>query len=132
MFKIMRVIIVSLFLLLATAWPGFALTPNLPAATLGSDGTVHTRFGTIADGIRSAPPPAVPSPGISGRGIYIIDISVARGLADNVRVFQSSGNKALDDAAIAALMKWRFKPRAFYKLTVPIEFTSPGRVRIGS
>ena len=129
---IMRISVIVFFLFIVTAGSGFALTPNLPAGTLGSGTVVNTQFGPIPDGVRYAPSPAIPSSSETGRGVYVIEISVARGIADNVRVLQSSGSKTLDDAAVAALLKWRFKPRAFYKLTVPIEFLSSGRVRVGS
>jgi TonB family protein len=128
----MRIFILGFFLFIVVGSSGLALTPNLPAGTLGSGMVVNTQFGPIPDGVRYAPLPALPSSAGSGRGVYVIEISVARGIADNVRVLQSSGSKTLDDAAIAALLKWRLKPRAFYKLTVPIEFMPSGRVRVGS
>ena len=129
----MRITIVSFFLLFLAADSSLALTPNLPAGTLGAGTVVNTQFGPIADGVRYAPSPTPPQAQmINGTGLYVVDISVARGMADNVRVLTSSGSKTLDDAVIAALLKWRFKPRSFYKLTVPIEFHSSGRIRIGS
>ena len=129
----MRIVIISFLLSILVSASCLALTPNLPAGTLGSGTTVNTRFGDIPDGVRYQPAPVLPAEAhrLSGRGLYEVDVDVARGLANNVRVLQSCGSKILDDAAIAALMKWRFVPRSFYKLTVPIEFQPSGRIRIG-
>jgi len=112
----------------------FGLTPNLPAGTVTSGLVVNTRFGAMPDAIRYAPKPVLPREvqRLSGHGVYIVDIAIVRGFADDVRVLQSSGSKILDDVAIEALSKWRFKPRSVYKVTVPIDFGTSGRIKIGS
>src|SRR5207249_2370826 len=115
---------------LSFAHSGWALIPNLPAGTVTSRLTVVTRLGENEKGIRYAPKPLVPrfAPRRSARGVFIVDINVATGFALNVRILQSTGSDELDNAAIAALRQWQFQPRAFYKVTVPIEFSSSGRI----
>jgi len=49
-------------------------------------------------------------------------LTIGLGNVEDVRVLKSTGYKVLDDAAIAALRQWRFKPHIIYKSTIPIEF----------
>jgi TonB family protein len=112
----------------------FALTPNIPAGALVSRNVIATRDGLLHDAVINSPDPVIPAIARQqrSRGVYVVEISVARGIVDNVRVLQSSGNKILDNAAIEALLKWRFRPRSVYKVTVPIDVGISGRIRIGS
>ena len=128
----MRVVLVFCFLLLPVSL--LALTPNIPAGTLLSKEVINTRDGPLHNAVINAPDPVIPAIARQqrSRGVYVVEISVVRGIVDNVRVLQSSGNKTLDDAAIEALLKWRFRPRSVYKVTVPIDFGPFGRIRIGS
>ena len=123
-----------LFCLLLSPGSLFALTPNIPAGTLVSKNVIRTRDGLLQNAVVNAPDPVIPAIARQqrSRGVYVVEISVVRGIVDNVRVLQSSGNKTLDDAAIEALLKWRFRPRSVYKVTVPIDFGPFGRIRIGS
>jgi TonB family protein len=111
-----------------------AQTPNIPAGTLVSKEIINTRTGPLYNAVINAPDPVIPAVARQQRtqGVYVLEISVARGIVDNVRVLQSSGQKILDDAAIEALLKWRFRPRSVYKVSVPIDFGATGRIRIGS
>jgi len=128
----MRLALVFCFLLLPASL--LALTPNIPAGTLVSKNVINTRDGPLHNAVINAPDPVIPAIARQqrSRGVYVVEISVVRGIVDNVRVLQSSGNKILDDAAIEALLKWRFRPRSVYKVTVPIDFGTFGRIRIGS
>ena len=130
----MRVASIFCFLFLSASL--LALTPNIPAGTLVSKDIINTRDGSLHHAVINAPDPVVPDmprqARLSGRGIYVVEISVARGIVDNVRVLQSTGQKILDDAAIDALLKWRFRPRSVYELTVPIDFEASRRIKVGS
>ncbi len=123
--------ILLLFCTLSLATPLVALTPNLPAGSLGPDMVVQTRSGPMPNVIASAPPPVVPPTAMSGRGVYAIDITVTTGFAYSVRVLQSSGHSTFDNAARDALMKWRFRQRMIYKLIVPIRFDK-SKVTLGA
>lgn len=126
----------SIFCFLSLSASLLALTPNIPAGTLVSKDIINTRDGLLHHAVINAPDPVVPrmprQARLSGRGVYVVEISVARGIVDNVRVLQSTGQKILDDAAIDALLKWRFRPRSVYELTVPIDFGASGRIKVGS
>jgi TonB family protein len=114
--------------LLALASPALALTPNLPAGTLGPDMVVQTRLGPMPNVILSAPRPKVLPVHIPTRGVYAVDLSVATGLVYSARVLKSSGSKAIDQAVLEALQQWRFHARTIYKLIVPIDFTLRGAI----
>jgi TonB family protein len=44
----------------------------------------------------------------------------------SVEVLKSTGYDVLDQAAIAALRRWRFKPRGVHSVGVPIKFKMSG------
>ena len=67
-------------------------------------------------------PPIARQKRIQGRGIFRLDVA-KDGRVDLIQVIKSTGNKLLDDAALKALTKWRFKPEnAPKKINVPINF----------
>ena len=114
--------------MLALASRALALTPNLPAGTLGPDMVVETRLGPMPSVILYAPRPAILPVHVKTRGVYAVDLSVATGLVYSARVLKSSGSKAIDHAVLEALPQWRFRARTIYKLIVPIDFTRTGAV----
>ena len=125
----MRTVILCCILALAPA--ALALTPNLPAGTLGPDLVVQTRLGPMPNCIVYAPRPVVVPLTERTRGVYAVDISVATGYVYSARVLESSRDTGLDNAALDTLRKWRFRPRSIYKLIVPIGFSRAG-ARLGA
>jgi TonB family protein len=125
----------ALFVLIATSASAQLVLPTRPAGVVTADGNVVTRFGP-GDYLSFAPLPAVPASALTrgtvARGVYILDLSMLYGTVDDVRVLQSTGSKALDDAAAAALSRWVFHHYKVYKAAVPVEFDASGRVRIGA
>ena len=113
--------LITLCALLVSASPLLSLTPNLPAGTLGPGMVVQTRTGPL-DCIVDAPRPRLAPMRSQAHGVYAADIAVATGYVYSVRVLQSSGDAALDNAVLDALQKWRFRPRLIYKLIVPADF----------
>ena len=124
----MRTLFFCFLLTLATS--GFALTPNLPAGTLGPDMVVQTRLGAM-NAIVHAPRPIISNVASPTRGVYAIDIMITTGSVYDVRVLTSSGNKSVDAAVMETLRMWRFKPRMIHKLIVPIAFHGT-RVTLGA
>jgi TonB family protein len=112
----------------AVAFDALALTPNLPAGTLGPGMIVQTRVGSMSNVIITAPRPVIPRIHPHTRGVYAIDLSVTTGLVYSARVLQSSGDKGVDEAVLETLRQWRFRPRSIYKLIVPIDFTRSGPI----
>lgn len=131
---IMRVPLILISILLL-ARPTMALTPNLPAGSLGPGMVVQTRLGPVPDCIVFAPKPNLPRGfshhGPRAHGVYAVDLSISTGLVYSARILESSGDRFLDRVVLEALQQWRFKPRSIYKLIVPIDFE--GRtVRLGA
>src|SRR6266550_420822 len=73
-----------------------------------------------------APRPQYPyearSKGITGSGVFMLNIDPKHGLVRSVTVVQSTGSPILDNAARAAFKQWRFKPGTGSKARVPQAF----------
>ena len=78
----------------------------------------------------SAPRPEYPYQArrqkITGDGIAILTIDQNSGDVIHVTMSKSTGNPLLDDAALAGLRRWRFKPGTVSSVTCPITFTLTG------
>jgi TonB family protein len=59
---------------------------------------------------------------IGGAGVAILSVDVHTGLVKAAWMDRSTGEKLLDDAALAAFRPWRFKPGAVSKVRIPIRF----------
>lgn len=57
-------------------------------------------------------PPIARLNGWEGRGVFVMRIDIKSGRVKNAYVQRSTGYRDLDEAAIAALKQWRFKPNA--------------------
>jgi TonB family protein len=55
-------------------------------------------------------PEAARQHGISGSGFFKLYVRAKTGRLKSVKIFRSTGNRALDAAAVWALLQWRFKP----------------------
>jgi TonB family protein len=62
-----------------------------------------------------------------GAGRFRLHIDRATGNVTSVTVLKSTTHKLLDDAAVTAFMKWRFKPHAAETADVPVTFTLQGK-----
>ena len=78
----------------------------------------------------SAPRPEYPYEArrqkITGEGIAILTIDQNSGDVIHSTMSKSTGNPLLDDAALAGLRRWRFKPGTVSSVTCPITFTLTG------
>ena len=57
-----------------------------------------------------------------GQGVYRLVINPKTGMADEVKVLQSSSTRKLDAAAVMAFMQWKFKPGSIKEIDVPLSF----------
>jgi TonB family protein len=82
----------------------------------------NTRVGQFHNVVVYAPMPTVRANVqiLSASGVYVVEL--VNGNVEDVRVLKSTGYKVLDDAAVATLRQWRFKPHIIYKATIPIQF----------
>ena len=63
---------------------------------------------------------------ITGSGVVIIAVDSNTGVATEVTLEQSTGNPILDDSAVSAFRRWRFKPGAPSRVRIPITFLLTG------
>lgn len=126
---------IALFLFLTSSSLAQLVLPTRPAGVVTSNHNVVTRFGP-SGALIYAPLPQYPAgaarQGLSGRGLFIADLSMLYGTVNDVRILNSTGSKALDEAAIIALRQWTFRRWSVYKAAIPVEFDASGRVSIGA
>jgi len=60
--------------------------------------------------------------GLSGSGVAIVRIDAQTGSVTSASMLKSTGQKILDNAALQAFPKWRFKPSTLTTLEFAIEF----------
>src|SRR4051794_8670587 len=77
----------------------------------------------------SAPRPEYPyearSRHITGSGVCVVSVDPSGSVTD-ATMAQSIGNPILDNAAMSAFRRWRFKPGSVSKVKIPITFTMSG------
>jgi protein TonB len=78
----------------------------------------------------SAPRPEYPyearSRHITGSGVCVVTVDTSSGSVTDATMAQSIGNPILDNAAVSAFRRWRFKPGSVAKVKIPITFTMTG------
>jgi protein TonB len=78
----------------------------------------------------SAPRPEYPYEArrqkLTGDGIAVLTIDQNTGEVIRITMSKSTGNPLLDDAALAGLRRWRFKPGTVSTVTCPIIFALTG------
>jgi TonB family protein len=60
---------------------------------------------------------------ITGRGVVVFIIDPKSGIVTRAYMEVSTGSQILDDAALSAFRRWRFKPGTATTLRSPISFT---------
>lgn len=77
-----------------------------------------------------APRPAYPyearSKHMTGSGIVVLNVDPSMGTVTSAQLLKSTGHKILDDAALEAFRRWRFKPGSVHKVKIPINYTMQG------
>lgn len=90
---------------------------------------------------RRPPPKAIYTPkpvyraewakqGLTGKGVVLVTIDEQTGKVTRARMFQSTGNKQLDGAALEAYSQWRFQPGTGSQVKIPIEFAARPKTSI--
>jgi TonB family protein len=78
----------------------------------------------------SAPRPEYPyearSRRIMGSGVCVVTVDTPSGNVTDATMAQSIGNSILDNSAVSAFRRWRFKPGTVSKVRIPITFTMTG------
>jgi TonB family protein len=60
---------------------------------------------------------------IEGTGLFQITLDVNTGSVANVTVLRSTGSSGLDSSAIRAIRSWRWRPRTWKEVDMPVTFT---------
>jgi len=63
---------------------------------------------------------------ITGSGVCVVTVDSASGSVTDATMAQSIGNPILDNSAVSAFRRWRFKPGTVSKVKIPITFTMTG------
>ena len=63
---------------------------------------------------------------ITGSGVITATVDPASGNVTDASVTKSTGSSILDEAAVSAFRRWRFRPGSVSKVTIPITFTLTG------
>lgn len=78
----------------------------------------------------NAPRPAYPYEArrnhITGSGVALLDVNPANGLVLAGRIVESTGSSILDDSALGAFKRWRFRPGSPSPVRIPFTFTMYG------
>lgn len=64
---------------------------------------------------------------IEGSGVVEIRVDPKTGAVREARMFKSTGSSILDNAAVTALQKARFKPGTVVRVRIPIRFSLSSR-----
>jgi len=106
----------------------------LAAAHFGQGQVEHVS--TAAKAPKNAQPIAIFAPrprypneafykGITGHGVFVLDIDPKDGFIRSVTVARSTGSPILDNAAMSTFAGWRLKPGTVSRLNVPVTFSLP-------
>jgi protein TonB len=63
---------------------------------------------------------------VTGSGVALLTVDQTLGTVTEVLMAQSCGNAILDNSALDALRRWRFKPGSAARVQVPITYTLMG------
>jgi TonB family protein len=98
-----------------------------PASPTGVSGV---SFGSVKALAIYAPRPEYPYEArrqhTTGSGLVTLVIDPATGSVTDARMLQSTGGLVLDNSALSALRRWRFKSGTVAKVQVPITYTLSG------
>ncbi len=62
----------------------------------------------------------------TGSGVVILTIDSSSGNVTDARIVQSTGSAVLDNSAVSAFRRWRFRPGTVTRVQVPITYTLSG------
>ena len=78
----------------------------------------------------SAPRPEYPyearSHHVTGSGVCVVTVDPSSGNVTDASMAQSTGSPILDNSAVSAFRRWRFKPNSVSKVKIPITYTMTG------
>ncbi len=77
-----------------------------------------------------APKPEYPyearSRRLTGSGVCVVTVDPATGNVTDATMAQSIGNPILDNSALSAFRRWRFKPGSVSRAKIPVTYTMTG------
>jgi protein TonB len=101
--------------------PTGPMRPPAPAGVPGGRGKPNTI---------SAPRPEYPYEArrrhLTGSGVIVVSVDPSSGSVIDARVERSIGSPILDNSAVNAFKRWRFKPRSAPQVRIPVTFDLNG------
>jgi TonB family protein len=102
----------------------------VPRARRGNRSPGSLTFSSAKVLALSAPRPEYPYEArrqkIIGSGIVLMSVDPVSGSVTDISMWQSTGSALLDNAAVTAFRRWRFKPGTVSRVKSPITFTMTG------
>lgn len=106
------------------------ISPSVRSASASTAGVSGPSFGSMKALAIYAPRPAYPYEarrrGTTGSGLVVLMIDSSTGNVTDVHLAQSTGSSVLDNSAISAFRRWRFKSGTATRVQVPITYTLSG------
>ena len=66
---------------------------------------------------------------IQGSGLFRLSLDLNTGSVSRITLIQSTGSPILDNSATDAFRRWRWKPRRWQEIDMPITFTMSARYK---
>jgi len=114
---------VGLICLLASAF--ITTSPSVSRAA-GAQASISTAKALAVYAPRPAYPYEARDKQLTGRGIVLLNVDPSTGEVTSAQMLRSTGHKILDDSALEAFRRWRFKPGTVHQVRIPINFTMQG------
>jgi len=92
----------------------------------GTTGSLRSVKAMVAYAPRPVYPYEARRQRVTGSGVALLTVDQRSGTVTDVLMAQSCGNAILDNSALDALRRWRFKPGSVTKVQVPITYTLMG------
>ena len=112
-------------LLLAVIMPFWTAPAQTPAPSTGVKASHGKALALYA------PPPDYPVEArerrLTGSGIALLQVDQKTGYVTAGRMLKSTGHVILDNAALTAFRRWRFKPGTLRQIQIPIHYTINGK-----
>lgn len=104
------------------------VAPIIKARTAGIPGPLSLSSAKAL--VLNAPRPEYPYEArrqkITGDGIVVMTVDPVSGSVTDVSMWKSTGSPVLDNAALTAFRRWRFKPGSVSSVKAPVTFTMSG------
>ena len=107
------------FLLIAVILPFCTASAETPAAS----SAVKASHGKALAIYAPAPDYPIQERHFTGSGVVLLQVDPKTGYVIGAQILKSTGHVILDNAALSAFTRWRFKPGTVRQVRLPIHYT---------